>query len=90
MVENNEQGTFWPQNSEYSNTSELVKMIAEAHGKKVRLVKGFGWALKLMSKVTGLVNKAFGNLQYSSDLSAYKEDYTAVNLENSIKETEKI
>ena len=42
MVENGEQGTFWLQNSEYSNMSELVKMIIEAHGKKVRFVKGFG------------------------------------------------
>ena len=49
MVENEEPGTFWPQNAEYSNTSELVKMIASAHGKKVCLVKGFGWALSLVS-----------------------------------------
>ena len=42
MVENQEQGTFWPQNPEYSNTGELVKLIAQAHGKKVRIIKGFG------------------------------------------------
>ena len=35
IIKNNEQGFFWPQNKEYSNTSELVKMIARAHGKKL-------------------------------------------------------
>ena len=89
MVENDEQGTFWPQNAEYSNTSELVKMIAEAHGKKVQLVKGFGWALKIMSKVTGLVNKAFGSLSYESEMSEYRVEYRIQNLSNSVRETEK-
>lgn len=89
MVENDEQGTFWPQNAEYSNTSELVRLIAEAHGKKVRLVKGFGWALKIMSRMTGLVNKAFGSLRYTHDMSEYRVDYRIQNLSNSVRETEK-
>ncbi|MBO5939079.1 MAG: NAD-dependent epimerase/dehydratase family protein [Clostridia bacterium] len=89
MVENNEQGTFWPQNSEYSNTSELVKMIAEAHGKKVYLIKGFGWSLKIMSHVTGLVNKAFGSLSYDMSLSEYKDNYRKTELKESVIKTEK-
>lgn len=88
MIENNEQGTFWPQNAEYSNTSELVKMIAEAHGKKVRLVKGFGWALKIISCMTGLVNKAFGSLSYEMGISEYKVEYRISTLADSIKKTE--
>ena len=88
LVENDEQGIFWPQNAEYSNTGELVKMIAEAHGKKVRLVKGLGWLLKIMSIFTGLVNKAFGSLSYDLTLSEYKENYRVASLEKSIKNTE--
>ncbi|MBE6813817.1 MAG: NAD-dependent epimerase/dehydratase family protein [Ruminococcaceae bacterium] len=88
MVENEEHGTFWPQNAEYSNTSELVKMIAEAHGKKVHLIKGFGWALKIMSKVTGLVNKAFGSLSYDIELSKYSAGYQKFSVFESIRETE--
>jgi UDP-glucose 4-epimerase len=88
MVENAEQGTFWPQNAEYSNTSELVKMIAETHGKKVRLVKRFGWALKIMSHVTGLVNKAFGSLSYATEMSEYPENFQVANLDMSIKMAE--
>ena len=89
MIENEEQGIFWPQNKEYSNTSELVREIGKANGKKVRLVKGLGWALKIMSHLTGLVNKAFGNLSYDMSLSEYKQDYRLFSLEESIRETEK-
>lgn len=88
VIENNERGTFWPQNKEYSNTSELVKMIAEAHGKNVCLVRGFGLALKLMSHCTGMVNKAFGNLAYEEHLGDYKDNYRLFTIEESIKGTE--
>ena len=87
MIENEEEGIFWPQNAEYSNTSELVKMIAEAKGKKVLLVPGFVWLLKLMSCFTGLVNKAFGNLTYEQALSVYKDEYQQIDLKRSLKET---
>ena len=89
MVDNEEQGIFWPQNAEYSNTSELVQLIGDVHGKNVRLVKGFTWALKIVSRVTGLVNKAFGSLSYDMSLSEYKKEYRNYSLKKSIKETEK-
>ena len=90
MVENEESGVFWPQNGEYSNTSELVRMIAEAHGKKVRLAKGFEWSLKTMSCITRLVNKAFGNLSYEMSLSDYKDNYRVADLQESVNHTEAI
>lgn len=88
MVENEESGTFFPQNSEYSNTSELVEMIAAAHGKKIKLVGGFTRLLKIMSCFTGLVNKAFGNLTYERSISDYKENYRVAELGDSVKRTE--
>ena len=88
MIDNEEQGIFWPQNDRYSNTSELVKMIAQAHGKNVCLVKGCGWCLKIMSYATGVVNKAFGNLSYDRKLSEYRADYQRFSLEESIQRTE--
>lgn len=89
MIENEESGVFYPQNKEYSNTSELVKMIGSTKGKKVHLIKGFSWALKLLSMFTGLVNKAFGNLSYDMSLSEYKEEYRKYPLEKSIELTER-
>ncbi len=88
MIENDERGIFFPQNGEYSNTSELVKMIASAHGKKMRIVKGFGWMLKILSHVTGLVNKAFGSMSYDMALSDYKENYRVCDLQESVIRTE--
>ena len=88
MVENEEEGIFWPQNAEYSNTTELVQMIAQAHGKKLLIIPGFTWALKLLSHITGLVNKAFGSLSYAANLSVYRNDYCKVKMELSIQKTE--
>lgn len=89
MIENEEQGIFWPQNAEYSNTSELVKMIASANNKKIHLVKGFDWALKFLSLFAGAINKAFGNFVYDSCLSIYKNKYDLFDLNESIIETTK-
>ena len=88
MVENREAGIFFPQNAEYSNTSELVKTIAAANGRKIRLVRGFGWILRIMGRLIGAVNKAFGNLTYEETMSEYKTEYRKYGLEESIKETE--
>jgi len=90
MIENEEQGIFFPQNSEYSNTTEMVKLIAQAHGKKITVIPGFTWALKLLSHVTGLVDKAFGSLCYDMGLSGYSMNYCKTNFNDSIKETERI
>ena len=88
MIEHEERGIFRPQNGEYCSTSELVRMIAEARGKKVRLIKGFAWSLKLMSRVSRLVDKAFGSLSYDMELSEYEYPYRLYDLKESIKKTE--
>lgn len=88
MIENREQGIFWPQNSEYSNTTVLVRLIANAQGKNILIVPGLGWALKLLGHATGLVNKAFGSLSYDMELSRYREDYHKYSLAESIELTE--
>ncbi len=88
MIENEECGFFFPQNAEYSNTSELVNCIAEAHGKKIILVDKTAWALKLVSHATGLVNKAFGSMAYEMSMSEYRENYRLYSLAESIRLTE--
>lgn len=89
MIENEERGTFWPQNAEYSNTSELVRMIGKVHGKNVALIPGCTLPLKITGLATGLVDKAFGNLAYDQKMSKYKEEYRLFSLKKSIEETEK-
>lgn len=88
LLEDEAEGIFCPQNNEYTNTSEMVNLIAHANGKGILLVKGFTWALKLLSHVTGMVDKAFGSLCYDFELSGYPRDYCLKTLEESILETE--
>ncbi len=47
LIDNGSRGLFFPQNDEYVNTSEMVKLIAEVHGKKIILTKLFNPILRL-------------------------------------------
>lgn len=84
MILNEESGIFFPQNSEYTDTSEMVKAIAAANGRKLHLIRGFGWAVRFMGLFTGLVKKAFGSLTYDKEISVYKSDYEKRSLSESI------
>ena len=57
-------GLFFPQNAEYTNTSSMVKSIAEYNGKNIRLTKAFNWILKKCD--AGVVKKVFGDLVYDN------------------------
>jgi UDP-glucose 4-epimerase len=88
MIDNEEQGVFWPQNKEYSNTTEVVRMIAKVHGKSIKVTGVFNWGLHILRLGTGMVDKAFGNLAYDQKMSEYKEEYRLVGLGESIRRTE--
>lgn len=88
MIVNGESGVFFPQNSEYTVTSEMVRRIAELNGRKVRLAPGFGGLLKLGGHFVGKINKAFGNLTYDQKMSEYKENYRRYSLDESLKDME--
>ncbi|MBL5010838.1 UDP-glucose 4-epimerase [Enterococcus lactis] len=93
IVDNEEKGIFFPQNKEYTSTSDMVKMIAQTHNHNIVMISGINWLIKGMmhfpGKVGKLAVKAFGNLVYSKDMSEYYIDYRIVNLAESIKKIEK-
>ena len=89
IIDNEENGLFFPQNSEYIKTSEMVKLIAETHGKKIKLVKMFNAILRVIGSKSELVNKVFGNLVYEKSMSDYKENYQVNSLLESIEKTER-
>lgn len=89
MIDNEEYGVFWPQNKEYSNTTEVVQMIAQIHGKRIVKTVCFNWILYILRVCTGLVDKAFGSFVYDQKMSVYKEEYRLFDLEESIRRTEK-
>jgi len=89
MIDHEESGLYFPQNKEYVKTSELVKTIAEVHGKKVMMTRVFNPVLKLMFGI-GIVNKLFGNLVYEKSMSDYdKANYRIRDFKESIELTEK-
>ena len=88
MIDNEEQGIFFPQNEEYVGTSELVRLIAKVHGRTIRLTKVFNPLLKLLGRRVGVINKAFGSLVYEKSMSEYRENYRVRNLQESIMVTE--
>lgn len=62
VIDEEKRGLYFPQNADYINTSEMVRLIAKSHGKKIRLTKAFNWLLKIVP-VKG-IKKVFGNLTY--------------------------
>lgn len=87
-----EGGIFWPQNAEYTRTSDMVKIIGEESGHRVRVSKAWNWIVSLAShipgRISGLVNKAFGNMSYEQRMSIYDFEYQMIDLKTSIERTE--
>jgi UDP-glucose 4-epimerase len=89
MIDHEETGLFFPQNKEYVKTSEMVKLIAEVHGKKILMISWMSWLIRLMFGI-GIVNKVFGNLVYEKSMSDYdKANYRIRTFKESIELTEK-
>ena len=87
-----EQGIFWPQNKEYSSTTEIVQWIAESSGHKIRVSRFWNGGVQIASifpgKIQSLANKAFGNLSYEKEMSKYDFEYQLVSLKESIQRIE--
>lgn len=62
IIDYESKGLFLPQNDEYVCTSDMVREIAEAHGKKIHMTKLFNPLLRVLKVST--VNKVFGDLVY--------------------------
>lgn len=86
IIDDSSSGLFFPQNSEYVKTSEMVRLIAEAHGKKIVMTKLFNPILELLNIRT--LNKVFGDLVYVQDQSNYRREYNLYGLRESILLTE--
>ncbi len=92
LVEHNEAGIFFPQNSAYADTSGMAAMIAEAQGKKLvltRTLRPFVMLAARLPRIGKKVNKAFGNFSYDLSMSEYhKGNYRLHDLKESIYVTQ--
>lgn len=91
-IEEGRGGLYFPQNPAYTSTSQMVREIAAAHGKKLLLLKVLNPLVALASRMPGrvgvLANKAFGSLTYDREMSGDMEAYCLYSLEESIRRTE--
>ena len=88
LIDNSSNGFYLPQNSEYVNTSEIVRLIAEIHDKKIIMTKLFNPLIMLLN--ISILNKVFGDLIYDKDLSERANNYHVCEFKESIYITEKL
>lgn len=83
-------GTFFPQNKEYVTTAEMVRLMGEALGRRVRLWRLLNLPVRLAAKMPGrlggMAQKAFGSLTIDRELSNRQiTGYQIFSLEESIQ-----
>lgn len=85
VIDNMMSGILFPQNKEYVCTRDMVRQIAEVHGRKIHLTKVFNPLLRLFSGKIGVIDKVFGSMVYEQSDIIPKE---MVNFSESIALTE--
>lgn len=77
-------GMFWPQNADYMSTSEAVRLLGEAQGSSVHVIRVLSPFASLALRFTEAGRKAFGSLYYDMAISDYGFDYRVYGFEESI------
>lgn len=74
LIENNDRGTFHPQDRNFINTSQMVKQIGLANKKYIYLSPLLGKVIKKGINKNKNLKKIFGDLYYSVELSDYRDN----------------
>lgn len=77
-------GLYFPQNREYTNTSEMAAIIAERLGKSLRLSRLLGFGVKLMVPFVSIAKKGFGTLIYENT-EVFDFEYAAVSADEGVR-----
>ncbi|WP_423408386.1 NAD-dependent epimerase/dehydratase family protein [Heyndrickxia sp. MSNUG] len=88
LIDNFDSGVFFPQNKDFVKTSNMVNLIAKAHGKKIWETKLINPIIYYLLRRMATVTKVFGDLVYDKGISTYKDDYYVIDFTKSIKVTE--
>ena len=89
IVDNNLNGIYFPQNLEYVNITELVKVIAKTHNKNIFTTSLFNPFIDLLCRNNSIFKKVFGSLIYDQNMSNNDLlNYCLFDLIESIKLTE--
>jgi len=86
IIDDEINGTFFPQNNDYVKKSSLVDEICKIHGKKIIKITLFNFTIRLLN--LNMLNKLFGDLYYDKSISMHNLKYAIVDFERSIFNTE--
>ena len=78
-------GTFFPQNAEYADTVEIVRLFAKEHGHKVWISRLFNPLVWLGAKFLPAIPKMFSDSYYVQEMSKMDFDYQVISFEESLK-----
>ena len=78
-------GTFFPQNTEYADTVEIVRYFAKEHGHKIWISRVFNPLVWLGSFFLPAIPKMFSDSYYEKDMSQYDFDYQVISFDESLK-----
>ena len=78
-------GTYFPQNAEYSDTVEIVRQFAKEHGHKIWISKIFNPLVWLGSFFFFFIPKMFSDSYYVQEMSQYDFNYQIISFQESIK-----
>lgn len=96
LIDDCSSGLYFPQNKKYVNTTELVGLIREAHGKRTNVTKVFNWGIAIGLIFSETFRKVFGSFVYDKGMpygpdylvNGKSVDYETVPFEESVKYTE--
>lgn len=93
LILSGENGIYFPQNRGYVRTSNMVKGIAGVSGHRIMVTSLLnplvGVGETIPGKISGLINKAFGNMVYEKSISNHFDgSYQIYSLKDSIQKTE--
>lgn len=86
IVKQGRGGIFLPQNKECVSTSEVVRIIAEQSGRRMRFTSLFNPLVEGLTAIHPLARKAFGNLFYEESASDFGFEYQKYSLVQSIEQ----
>ena len=78
-------GLFLPQDAEHVRTSEMVRLLAEAQGRHIRLSRALGAAVGPLVRVNPVFGKLFGSARYALEASECGCGYRVAGLEEAVR-----
>jgi len=88
LVENGDGGFFHPQNAKHTSITEIIKEVRAAMGKKTFIIPGFGWAVRLLMKISHKAERAFADDYYDLRFSEYRNNtYCSIEFKDSVKKS---